>query len=66
MFIKDLKPGDRFLTLDARGTVYRFESARIQDGYAAVTYTLPGGTRMTYGTKPMSTVVLVDNPAERV
>lgn len=66
MFIKDLQPGDRYVTQDSTGTVYRFESARIQDGYAAVTYTLPGGTRMTYGTKPMSTVVLVDNLAERV
>jgi len=66
MFIKDLKPGDRYVTQDSTGTVYTFESIRCQDGYAAVTYRLPGGTRQTYGTRPMSTVVRLDNINEGV
>lgn len=58
MFIKDLRPGDVFTTRDSM-TPYTFESARIQDGYAFVTYSLPGGTRSGYGTRPFSTVVLL-------
>lgn len=65
MFIKDLNPGDVFV-LPESGTPYTFESIRMQDGYAAVTYSLPGGTRSTYGTRPFSTVYLLDNASERV
>lgn len=50
MFIKDLTKNQSFV-LPGQETVYIFESARIQDGYAYVTYSLMDSTR------PLSTVI---------
>lgn len=57
MFVKELTPGQMFTTPDTHGTVYRCESVRVQDGYAFVSYTVPGtDIRSGYPTRPLSTV----------
>ena len=57
MFVKELTPGQMFTTPDTKGTVYRCESVRVQDGYAYVSYTVPGtDIRNGYPCRPLSTV----------
>lgn len=60
-FIKDLRKGDEFTSPETRGTVYRVETVRTQDGFAVVGYTTPTGYRGMFNTRPLSTVSLIED-----
>lgn len=60
MFVKELTKGDRFTTIESRGTVYTCESVRVGGGYAAVTYTTDrSNVRFEFICRPLSTCTLV-------
>lgn len=63
MFVKNLTPGTRFVTpASAYTTEYVCESVRVQDGYAYVTYSIPGtDIRNGFPTRPLSTVTVIED-----